>query len=347
VNKLTNTKQHFYFLDWLRAIAAWLVVWAHMVAHHTKNTATSFLPATYVEEYITTPLGIIQDFGWFGVAVFFLISGFIITHVSQRETLKEFVVKRCFKIFPLYILAIMLSIFLLDEVYSQFSIEAMFTNMLLINYWISPQIVLLGVAWTLAVEVVFYALFAVFFKFKQNPKLLISSNLAFVFVVVSLSRSFGDDFFLFAATVAYLPFIIAGQIIYFGLFTKQITVLTTISFFILCYAAMLTGITTIHSSFLPTSNSYLLSFCYALLLFVFALMINERLKPNKIVRVMADTSYAVYLIHCTLGLFVMYKLIPIFGYPSSLLLSICLVFITSYILHIKIEKPLLLLARKL
>jgi peptidoglycan/LPS O-acetylase OafA/YrhL len=35
------------------------------------------------------------------VAVFFLISEFIITHVAAREGIMEFLIKRLFRIFPL------------------------------------------------------------------------------------------------------------------------------------------------------------------------------------------------------------------------------------------------------
>ena len=38
------------------------------------------------------PLGIIQDFGWFGVALFFLISGFIISDRAAAESTRTFVI---------------------------------------------------------------------------------------------------------------------------------------------------------------------------------------------------------------------------------------------------------------
>ena len=41
-----------------------------------------------------------------GVIVFFLTSGYIITHVLQKEETAEFIVKRIFRIYPLYIFAV-------------------------------------------------------------------------------------------------------------------------------------------------------------------------------------------------------------------------------------------------
>lgn len=39
--------------------------------------------------------------------VFFLVSGYVITHVLQTEQSLEFLVKRIFRIFPLYIFAVL------------------------------------------------------------------------------------------------------------------------------------------------------------------------------------------------------------------------------------------------
>ena len=43
--------------------------------------------------------------------------------------------------------------------------------LLLVNYWISPQVVLIGVAWTLAVEMMFYALILATHALGRRPAL--------------------------------------------------------------------------------------------------------------------------------------------------------------------------------
>ncbi len=91
----------FVFLDYLRALAAWAVVWNHMLATWPEQRGIHPLVVTAVRAWITQPPGVIQDFGWMAVAVFFLISGFIITHVAAREGVMEFLIKRLFRVFPL------------------------------------------------------------------------------------------------------------------------------------------------------------------------------------------------------------------------------------------------------
>lgn len=342
---MENNQKHFYFLDWLRGIAAWLVVWDHLVAIYSRNSGIDLTAVSLIQVAVVSPLGIIQDFGWLGVSTFFLISGFVITHVSQRESLFEFVIKRCFRIFPLYIVAILLSVLLFEHIRQEFSAFSFLTNIFLVNYWMSPQVILLGVAWTLAIEVAFYLLFSVLFKLRKLPILFVSSMLIVVTGFIIVSKNFGDNFFLLAATVAYLPFLITGQILYFGLFVKSIRPMTTVILLSATYGVLLFGLTNIHTPFLEVDNSYLINFFYALFLFMFGLLVNDQLKPNKFSRVIADTSYVVYLIHGTLGVFILNKVVPYWGYLPALCCSLISIFVLSYLLHMKVERRILAVAR--
>src|SRR4051794_27507857 len=115
--------------------------------------------------------------GDLGVAAFFLISGFIITHPAQSETRAAFIVKRLFRIYPphivccLVIAAIILGRGHLPVNSTQLVPEhltGLIASMTLLNYL--PFDVPTGVrfaafnlvAWTLAVEMAFYALTCVF-----------------------------------------------------------------------------------------------------------------------------------------------------------------------------------------
>lgn len=103
-------KEHFFFLDFLRAGAAWLVVYSHIIAEYPKQNGLSLPFVEKVDAYINVPLGIIQNFGWLGVCIFFLISGFVITHVSMRESPAEFFIKRIFRIYPMLIIAVLTAV---------------------------------------------------------------------------------------------------------------------------------------------------------------------------------------------------------------------------------------------
>lgn len=87
---LTNERQHFPALDGLRGVAILLVVLYHNFG---------FIQQSY--------------FGWLGVDLFFVLSGFLITSILLNEIqqpggLKKFYVRRILRIFPLYFLCLLI-----------------------------------------------------------------------------------------------------------------------------------------------------------------------------------------------------------------------------------------------
>jgi len=98
LKKLTHAEfldmRRFDALDGLRAIAAVIVVFFHF-----GGSSSSFLS------------------GWIGVHIFFVVSGFLITTLMLRErdrkgriSLRDFYVRRIFRIMPLYYLALALTV---------------------------------------------------------------------------------------------------------------------------------------------------------------------------------------------------------------------------------------------
>ncbi|MFT0621449.1 acyltransferase family protein [Ectopseudomonas guguanensis] len=296
--------ESFANISLLRAIAALMVVYDHLFCIvPLRHFGVAAFPAPLVQEYISTPLGIIQDFGWMGVAIFFLVSGFIISHVAMRENRAEFIVKRVFRIYPPLILAVLIACvasfitsgktFTLGQVLSAFTLT---------NYWTYPQVPVLGVAWTLAIEILFYVLtFILLPILKKNPIIAISIQLSVVFVIYGLRKDFGHGFFLFSASAAYLPYLIIGQITYF-LYAR---IITPGAFFILltvAYAAVLVGIHLIHTAFIRVDNSYLINFMYAYFVFIIFLVFKDRFRVAPFMQFLADSSYSLYLLHGSVGI---------------------------------------------
>lgn len=287
----------YIFLDYLRACAAWLVVWDHLAATMPGWVGKVFGPAAWVRNNVAAPLGIIQDFGWFGVALFFLISGFIISDRARVEGVREFVVRRIFRIYPMLVLAVLLSAFLLHPK-AKVTPADLALNVTLANYLIAPQVVLLGVAWTLIIEVVFYAVTALT-QFARTSPHRIAVNLAVVVATLLCRGRLGDNFALFSVTASYLPVLIMGQIVYWWLAKRELSAAWAIAYLLAAYGVFLWSLRAIHPGFLPATNSYLISVAYALLLFV-ALM-PMRLRASRVVRFLSNTSYSMYLLHGIVG----------------------------------------------
>ncbi|WP_390902963.1 acyltransferase family protein [Vibrio qingdaonensis] len=97
------------FLDYLRAAASLIVVYAHLIAGRAGADYSQSVVSESVSRFLIHPFGIVQNFGFFCVAIFFLISGFVVAHVSLKESPSEFLLKRFFRIFPPLAIAIAIS----------------------------------------------------------------------------------------------------------------------------------------------------------------------------------------------------------------------------------------------
>lgn len=103
----------------------------------------------------------IFGFGYAGVEFFFVLSGFIMFHVHRRDigkpqALPKYALKRVVRIYPAYWI-VTFAIFLTYAVTSDARIDSGFNSLVLIG---GDTDALVGVAWTLFHEVLFYTLFA-------------------------------------------------------------------------------------------------------------------------------------------------------------------------------------------
>ena len=145
----------FRHIDSLRAVAALLVVWLHF---------TQFLkPYTPADPWL---LGFLRgvppvlDVGRLGVIIFFAISGFVICRSfgGPREGAgKRFVIRRLCRLYPAYWVSMLGGVFAF-----WLSSEPITWKLLAANTTMGPlffdQGCLVGVYWTLHVELIFYAL---------------------------------------------------------------------------------------------------------------------------------------------------------------------------------------------
>lgn len=171
-----------HFLQATRAIAAWLVVTDHALLDITHNDPQN--PLTLVAWRL----------GSAGVAVFFVISGFIMVHISwetfgRHGAAHKFLERRIARIVPLYWVATFAAL-----VYHRFSgthgANAGSFELLQSLFFIpsvdpsgrlNPPIVPQG--WTLSYEMIFYIAFALVLPFRRH---LAVATIAIGFVTLTL-----------------------------------------------------------------------------------------------------------------------------------------------------------------
>lgn len=153
-------------IQFLRAIACIMVVLFHISTIEQKYSSYSFA-------------SIFDPYGRYGVDLFFVISGFILTYLSldkfgQVGASGKFLARRLIRVYPVYwqFSLIVLAVFLLkpEWVNSGYAQPAgIIESFLLIPQKVNP---LLSVGWTLIFEMYFYLVFAFALLF-SNPKLIL------------------------------------------------------------------------------------------------------------------------------------------------------------------------------
>lgn len=133
--------------------------------------------------------------GNYGVIAFFVLSGFLITHLLVKEnqrhgtvSLRRFYIRRALRIFPAYYVFVVLYIVLHHFYGTPVSWPDMIACLTYTkNYWIAifhPSNLQIGHTWSLAVEEQFYLLWPpIFLRFRNNMRFLMRALSAVILAV--------------------------------------------------------------------------------------------------------------------------------------------------------------------
>lgn len=340
----------------LRALAVIFVMYDHLVGMWLTKNNVSWPPEEIISGYILEPFGIFQHGGAFAVALFFLVSGFIIPYVARNESRKEFLIKRFFRIYPplwtsitfiiaLSILAGWAGLKINNAVPA--SIFNLFSAATLTNYLRLPQTPPInGGAWTLIIEVLFYSFFAIFYRnILKHPKAAMIA-ISFIFGTIFYFSKIGGHFHLFSAQCVFISYMFMGTLVFlrWAGYIKS-------SFFITATAVIwllfLTGTNAITAQPLYTVEGYAISYGLAYIVFATVFRLEGFIRPGAILSHMAKISYSTYLLHGCIGLFILDNLYPLIGYLLSLVTALVFIFTASHFSHRFVEAPTQRLAREL
>jgi peptidoglycan/LPS O-acetylase OafA/YrhL len=345
VEKKINNKGYdnrIVFLDYLRIFAFITVLVGHkyhdsLVAYvhnaEAHGTARFLLDLMY-------PL--IQG-GGAGVVIFFLVSGYIITHVLQAENTIDFIVKRIFRIYPLYIVAVLVE-YLLAYIYQpSVNTANLWIQLSLMGDFFSAPHALKGVEWTLRIEILFYFYMAVlnsFGLFKKHEKLL-----PYVFVITIGLCSYlapipSGNVWSKGYLTIYGPFLLLGSVFY--LLQKKVFGLTLFFVFVAIIFYHYFSLIEVYQKHWRNAHFAFLAF----LLFLICWKVRNFFTLTPWVVVLSDLTYAVYLFHNWLFQYLQQWLtnLPLKGLGLNIsiigsLLVICYIFVRL------VEKPGIKLGR--
>jgi peptidoglycan/LPS O-acetylase OafA/YrhL len=356
--RVPGANDRFAFIQILRGLAALIVVWSHLSGFWLEEHHTTSVPQQLWQEWIIVPFHIFQNGGLLGVVVFFLVSGYIITHTSLRESRRSFAIKRFLRIAPPLILATLVSWLLL------FLATATNTKLIGVNggsvwHWLSAFVLLDGftpagratnVTWTLVIEVIFYLITFVLLGISRSSPLRsvwLMTTIWMVASIVSLNVPFVNDSANSGSALA-VGFLLIGRIIYLwqrGLINPRdalFNLAAVVLIYILIAQASSPG-------FLVTPAGYEPFISYLLGIMIFLAFL--RLAPKQAVqpfKMLGDVSYSLYLLHIPVGITLL-NLMNLIGISKtvSVIVAVVASVAAAYAAFRLVEVPSQRLARRL
>ncbi|GAB3438373.1 acyltransferase family protein [Actinophytocola sediminis] len=338
-------------LDLLRALASCLVFYTHIATWYRFKQDP--MPVSgVIDEYVIAPLHLNKELGFIGVALFFVISGFVMAHVATKERAGEFAVKRLMRILPSLIVGVLLAWVLVNVgVYSipggatSVGADDLLANMFLLNFFIDGYSPLVGVAWTLVTQLSVYLMIgALLWAFRRMPWLAIALQITVCSVILSILPNFRG---LTASSIANIgafgTAIVLGQVIWL-VWTKNAPVWTGALLGLACWLVFTWGDSLGYGRY---DDGYTITLTFVALLVILAVVASHRVPRFRLVTYLSSRSYVVYLVHQTIAFTVLAQLWP--DVPSSLAVaaSIVATLVVAELVHRAVEKPFSKLATTL
>lgn len=334
----SSTKQRIVFLDFLRIFAFASV----LAGHKFYLQSLALLNDESAHGTLRSIMGILVHFiagGGAGVVVFFLVSGYIITHVLQKERPLDFFIKRIFRIYPLLMAAVLLEA-LYKYIYADVVPDPaiLIQHLLLIGDFFGTHYALAGVEWTLRVELMFY----VFMLLVKSAGLIDKFKIALPWVLVAATYTLGyfapfpdNGYWAHGYFTIYGTFLFLGSMWYLRE-KKEIS----LTFFLIYVGYVLLQ----HYQLIAAHQTYWLKAPFATLavaLFFIAWQFRNSLTITPLIMLLSELTYAVYLFHHWLWdpikLGIVNKLSFTLVHPKIQILIILLIF--CYLMVIFVERP--------
>ena len=293
--------------DTIRALAVFFVIVEHWGPYFKEHTLPDYIKTTFVEN------------GLFGVNLFFVLSGFLITSILLNEKrkdtegkqftiIKNFFVRRVLRIFPIYYLVIILCcLFQYQFVKDHIWYYLTYTSNILPYATNKPNV--LSHTWSLAVEEQFYLIWPwlIIFINKKYLKYVFVSAIIIGIVSKYLALYAFHHNFPVLVFNCFDSFGIGGMYAYIRLdrekclkFEKTFRVVLPLLLFLAWRMASFGGIP-ILVTYARTLDSLI-----AIALIMFAInnqseWMRKYVLENRVLNFIGKISYGLYLYHYTLG----------------------------------------------
>lgn len=325
-------------LDLIRFFAAFAVLAYHYVSSYPPiGTSGPILDAvTRVTRY-----------GYLGVELFFMISGFVILWSAQGKSPTQFAISRFSRLYPTFWVAMLLTaaaLSVLPEIVSGLPPNEITLKQVAVNATMIPG--MLGVPridevyWTLEVELRFYFLvfLAALFRQSRNIERLVIFWLAICTLgsFVALPRFIG-----FFALMPYGPFFIAGCVIYLA-YSRGWNIVRLGALLLSAVLCLKTSLRVRGEFITPdTISGQVVPLIVTAFLFLLVLIVSwPRLVPDtRLVRRLGALTYPLYLTHAAIGRMLIEHFSPRIGAGAAVLGASAFALVLAWLLTVLVDEP--------
>ncbi|WP_085370220.1 acyltransferase [Leifsonia sp. NCR5] len=325
-------------LDALRFCAALAVVAYHFTTY-PYQWGWDARPVT-----IFGPLTMVTGYGYLGVYLFFIISGFVIMMSAWGRTTGQFVASRLARLFPAYWVAVPLAgivaVLIIDGRVTADNLRTTAVNMTMLNKPFGVPYVD-GVYWTLWVELCFYLIVGILIVTGLTYRKVLA--LAALWPLLAILVKAGNKQFAEILQPDFAP-LFAGGIALYLLYAHGHTLL---HWMILGVNAVLAANNAaLTASWVHDSTGARLSgaVAFCVILAFFAAVAIATLTPARTWTGTAGTSlgrltYPLYLVHVYPGLIVIHYTQDILGTWGALALGIAVAITLAWLVNRFVERP--------
>lgn len=219
------------------------------------------------------------QYGYLGVNLFFLISGFVITLSSEGRTLGQFISARFIRLFPVFWLCVSITtLFVMLLGSKDISLPKYLANLTMAPNVYGNYSLIDGSYWTLEVELRFYALIAILILLRSFVTLSIEKVALFMILPMVYLTFFYNpyhpnfvqstfDFILYFFGNEYAQYFIAG-IIFYAVYTKKAKIYHYIALLCCCLVAILRAFDQAYESNDMNTIAYIVISYFALFLLI-------------------------------------------------------------------------------
>jgi len=332
--------------DYLRVTAVVMILYDHLGG--LRNSG--WIVKRGVDFIFATPLNIIQDFGAFGVSIFFVISGYLFARNGRYENVCS---KNTGKILKIYLSSISAFLgflvfqnivwMLRDTYWRQFTAKQWVESLTLAGYFTGNGDVINGTTWFLLPLFFFYMIGIIYGMLYEKTGggakslYVIEVLLAILFWILHLSNAGISSVLVFV----YMP--VSGVILAELVRQRENrkAFLQIIGTALINYVQMVVCFHRFYAQYYY-EEKYLVSFSYAVLLVVICLLFDSVFEEKSWCRFLCSISLSVYLLQMTWGGFFMQVFVDHnIPFTVAFILTVCIITAISWFHSKYIENKIL------